>query len=52
MTIKEIVASTGLSQRAFAERFHVPLRTLEDWLAGKRNPPEYVIWMMQQLLDK
>lgn len=42
-TIKEIRQSTGLSQAMFCEALGIPKRTLEDWEAGKRTPPEYVV---------
>jgi putative transcriptional regulator len=29
---------TGLSQAAFAERFHLDLRSLQDWERGRRLP--------------
>lgn len=38
--LRDAVQATGLSQRAFAAQMGVPLRTLEDWLAGKRMPPQ------------
>ena len=31
MSVKELRATTGLSQVAFARRFLIPRRTLEDW---------------------
>jgi putative transcriptional regulator len=39
----EIVAirkHLGLSQAAFARRFHINLRTLQDWEQGRRAPEE------------
>jgi putative transcriptional regulator len=30
----------GLSQAAFADRFHINLRTLQDWEQGRRAPEE------------
>ena len=39
---KDLVASTGLSQARFAERYCMPRRTVEDWCRGLRNPPDYV----------
>ena len=42
ISIKEIRAHTGLSQAAFAQRFCIPRRTIEDWEAGRRTPPDYV----------
>ena len=41
LTIRRIVDLSGLSQAAFAEKYNIPLRTLESWIGGKRTPPEY-----------
>lgn len=41
--IRLLRAGTSLSRTAFAERFGIPLRTLEDWEAGRRTPPSYVL---------
>jgi putative transcriptional regulator len=30
----------GLSQAAFAKRFHINLRTIQDWEQGRRVPEE------------
>ena len=40
--IKELRESTGLSRKEFSEHIGIPVRTLEDWEAGRRTPPEYV----------
>lgn len=48
---KYIVRMAGISQKKLAERFGIPLRTLEDWCAGKRQPPEYVLRMMCEILN-
>lgn len=39
--LRSLVRKSGLSQRAFAESIGIPLRTLEDWLAGKRTPNDF-----------
>ena len=49
-SVKDIAAEAGLSQRKLSDRFCIPLRTVEDWCAGKRTPPDYVRMMMQELL--
>lgn len=36
--LREEVDYSNLSQKAFAEKLGVPLRTLEAWLAGARTP--------------
>lgn len=48
----QLIQMSGLTQKAFAERFEIPLRTVEDWVAGRRCPPPYVVSMIKQLLDK
>lgn len=40
--IRDLRNETGLNRREFAEHFGIPLRTVEDWEAGRRKPPEYV----------
>lgn len=32
----------GSIEKAFVEYFEIPLRTVEDWEAGRRKPPEYI----------
>ena len=51
-SIKQIAADAGLTQRKLADRFCIPVRTIEDWCAGKRTPPDYVRLMMQELLEQ
>lgn len=36
--VRAVRARTGLSQRRFAERFGIPLRTLQDWEQGRYVP--------------
>lgn len=50
-TIKEICEKYNLSQTALAKRFGIPLRTVQNWHGGQRNPPDYVIGMMVEILD-
>ena len=40
--IKKLRESTGLSRKQFSEHTKIPVRTLEDWEAGRRTPPEYI----------
>lgn len=42
--IKKLRESTGLSQEKFGEALGgIPVRTLQDWEAEKRNPPAWVV---------
>ena len=52
MTIKQICEKYNLSQTALAKRFGIPLRTVQNWVGGQRNAPDYVIKMMVEILDK
>jgi DNA-binding transcriptional regulator YiaG len=40
--IKELRIQTGLNRKEFSEYIGIPLRTIEDWEAGRRTPPEYI----------
>lgn len=42
MTIKQARKNAGITQKRMSELFNIPRRTIEDWEAGKRTPPEYV----------
>ena len=50
-TIREICEKYNLSQTALAKRFGIPLRTVQNWHGGHRNPPDYVVSMMVELLE-
>lgn len=38
----------GISRAEFSRRYHIPIRTLEDWDAGLKNPPQYVIELLER----
>ena len=40
--IKELRDSTGMTRKEFSEHTGIPVRTLEDWEAARRTPPEYI----------
>lgn len=52
MSIKEIREFTELTKREFSETTGIPLRTLEDWEADRRNPPKYVLYMLEHIFVK
>ena len=47
---KDIAKAAKLSQRALAERFCIPQRTMEDWCRGVSKCPIYTKLMMQECL--
>lgn len=52
MTIKELCETYGITQTELHRRYGIPLRTVQDWYAGRRKPPEYVVNMLAELLKK
>ena len=48
LTIRDIRQHTGLSQTAFAMRYCIPTRTLEDWERGARSCPDYLRLLLAQ----
>ena len=40
--IRILREKTGLYRKDFSIHIGIPLRTVEDWEAGRRRPPEYV----------
>ncbi len=40
--IKQLRAQAGMTRKEFSEYTQIPVRTLEDWEAGRRTPPEYI----------
>lgn len=43
---KAVRALTGLSQRAFAESYGIPTRSIENWEARVNAAPTYTLMMM------
>ena len=48
--IKELRKSTGLSQAKFAALFTIPAINIAHWETDYAHPPDYVIYMMRELL--
>ena len=48
LPMRELVASTGLSQTAFARQAGVPRRTVQDWCGEKRACPTYVRFLLAE----
>ena len=46
--VRAIVTASGLSQAAFAERYCIPRRTVEDWCRGVSSCPLYTRLLLQR----
>lgn len=42
----------GISRAEFSRRYDIPIRTLENWDAGKRLPPDYVIKLLERVVEE
>lgn len=51
MKVKEIRKQAGLTQDAFAKAYEIPIGTLHHWEAGDRQPPEYVLKLLQRCVE-
>ena len=40
-----------MNRREFSIYFGIPVRTIEDWEFGRRNPPEYVPRLMRYMME-
>lgn len=40
--IKKLREKVGMNRKEFSAYTGIPVRTLEDWEAGRRTPPEYI----------
>jgi len=48
MNIREMRAELGDTQSEFAERYHIPFRTIQNWETGVRKPPEYIVNLLER----
>ena len=51
MDIREMRLRLGDTQSEFAERYHIPFRTIQNWESGVRKPPEYVIHLLENQIQ-
>lgn len=47
VTIHEMRETLGETQGEFAARYKIPFRTIQNWEAGVRNPPEYILTLLE-----
>lgn len=49
MIIKELRMNLGMTQKEFSQHFDIPLQNVQHWEQGFRNPPEYVLKLVNRL---
>ena len=50
MTFKELRAVSGMNLTKFSEYFGIPYRTVQNWEAGARSCPGYLLKLMRYKL--
>lgn len=48
MDIREMRLELGDTQSAFANRYNIPFRTIQNWETGVRKPPEYIVSLLER----
>ena len=48
MTIKEMRTLLGLTQQAFADKYGIPKRNIENWEGGKREPANWAKALLER----
>ena len=51
-TIKDICIEYNITQTELSNRFGIPWRTVQDWYAGRRTPPDYVVNMIIEIIER
>lgn len=49
---KAIRKASGLTQAAFAEKYGIPKRTIENWEGGQREAPSYVLDLLERVVSE
>lgn len=46
--VKKMRRDSGLSAQRFGDKYGIPLRTIQEWEAGRRTAPDYVIELLER----
>ena len=52
MNIREMRTKLGDTQSEFAERYHIPFRTIQNWETGVRKPSEYILSLLEHQVNE
>ena len=45
--VKELREKMGMNRREFSDYYGIPYRTVQDWEAEKREPPDYLLRLLK-----
>lgn len=52
MTIKELITKYRYNMKQLSDRFGIPYRTIQNWVGGQRECADYIINMMDEILER
>lgn len=52
MTFKELRKHSGMNLTQYSQYFNIPYRTTQNWEAGIRECPAYLLELMRYKLEK
>lgn len=50
VTVKDLRSIAGMSRTKFGELYGIPARSIQNWEEGSRNPPEYVLRLLDRVV--
>lgn len=51
MSFPELLAAYNVKMSDLTKRYNIPYRTLQEWNAGRREPPDYVLELLKFRLE-
>lgn len=49
--LKKLRLNMGLSQKEFADKYKINIRTLQDWELGRHEPPPYAFYLITRIIE-
>lgn len=49
--MEKICKKYNITQTEISKKYLIPLRTVQAWYHEERNPPQYIIKMLDKLLE-
>ena len=49
--MEQVRRKSGLTRAAFSRKYNIPIRTLEGWEYGVRQPPAYLPELLERVVE-
>jgi len=50
MDTRKIRGLLGISRAEFSRRYHIPVRTIENWDYGNTVPPDWILELLERVV--